>query len=254
MGERVDFSTRMVITGDPNLELDEAGVSISIGMSPTYPEQADKLLVGVAQDMLCGIRKYMLRDMFPDWNQVQNILLWVPNWDGHKTLNPILDDGMMVDNGEILYGIVDKKAASATQAPLQVFTGMQRVINYGLCHNGFSIGIGDTFSGPKVVSFITEKIAEKEHRVQEIIDDAYRNRLKSGRYAQEHLKEDDNVKQMVSAGSTDSYSNVSQMSTYVRRQSVEGKRTPFGFCYQTLTHFTKDDFSLEARGVHICAV
>ncbi|KAI6151180.1 RNA polymerase II largest subunit [Pisolithus tinctorius] len=220
------------------------------------------------QDMLCGIRKYTLRDTFPDWNQVQNILLWVPNWDGHvplpaKTLNPILDDGMMVDNSEILYGIVDKKAAGATKGgPIlvafceKVFTGMQRVVNYGLCHNGFSIGIGDTFSGPKV----------------EIINDAYRNHLKvmpgmiiqesfsivehelslghdqSGRYAQEHLKEDDNVKQMISAGSTDSYSNVLQMSAYFRRRSVEGKRISFGFRYQTLTHFTKDDFSLEARG------
>ncbi|KAI6141162.1 RNA polymerase II largest subunit [Pisolithus tinctorius] len=243
-------------------------------MASASVRQSDKPLVGVVQDTLCGICKYTPRDTFPDWNQVQNILLWVPNWDGHvplpaKTLNPILDDGMMVDNSEILYGIVDKKAAGATKGgPIlvafceKVFTGMQRVVNYGLCHNGFSIGIGDTFSGPKV----------------EIIDDAYHNRLKvmpgmiiqesfsiverelslgrdqSGRYAQEHLKEDDNVKQMISAGSTDSYSNVSQMSAYFRRRSVEGKRISFGFRYQTLTHFTKDDFSPEARGVHICAV
>ncbi|KIO08843.1 hypothetical protein M404DRAFT_22670 [Pisolithus tinctorius Marx 270] len=43
------------------------------------------------------------------------------------------------------------------------------------------------------------------------------------------------------------------MSAYFRRWSVEGKRISFGFRYQTLTHFTKDDFSPEARGVHICA-
>ncbi|KAI6139925.1 RNA polymerase II largest subunit [Pisolithus tinctorius] len=234
-------------------------------MASASVRRSDKPLVGVAQDTLCGIRKYTPRDTFPDWNQVQNILLWVPNWDGHvplpaKTLNPILNDGMMVDNGEILYGIVDKKAAGATQGgPIlvafceKVFTGMQRVINYGLCHNGFSIGIGDTFSGPKV----------------EIIDDAYRNRLKvmPGMIIQESFSiverelslgrdqpEDDNVKQMVSAGSTDSYSNVLQMSAYFRRRSVEGKCIPFSFRYQMLTHFTKDDFSPEARGVHICAV
>ncbi|KAI6032695.1 RNA polymerase II largest subunit [Pisolithus orientalis] len=336
MGEHVDFSTCTVITGDPNLELDKAGVSVSIGMSPMYPEQVTLYNIAYLQELVqnglsiypgarydardtgehidlqysnhqvklmpylsklldvseflmlttflashlnpsmrspynadfggdkmnmqsfhhkltnalwvsckihcCGICKYMLQDMFPDWNQVQNIFR-VPNWDGHKTLNPILDNGMMVDNSEILYGIVDKKMASMTQGG-----PILRVVNYGLCHNGFSISITDTFSGLKVVSFITKKIVEKEHRVQEIIDDAYCDCLKSDQYMQEHLKEDNNVKQMVSAGSTDSYSNVSQMSAYVRQWSVEGKYIPFSFCCQTLTHFTKDDFSPEARG------
>ena len=35
-----------------------------------------------------------------------------------KPLNPVFDDGMMVDNGEILFGIVDKKAVGATQGGL----------------------------------------------------------------------------------------------------------------------------------------
>lgn len=39
MGKRVDFSARTVITGDPNLELDEVGVPRSIGMNLTYPER-----------------------------------------------------------------------------------------------------------------------------------------------------------------------------------------------------------------------
>ena len=38
-GKRVDFSARTVITGDPNLELDEVGVPKSITMNLTYPEQ-----------------------------------------------------------------------------------------------------------------------------------------------------------------------------------------------------------------------
>jgi DNA-directed RNA polymerase beta' subunit len=40
MGKRVDFSARTVITGDPNLELDEFGVSKSIAMNLTYPERS----------------------------------------------------------------------------------------------------------------------------------------------------------------------------------------------------------------------
>lgn len=34
----------------------------------------------------------------------------------------------------------------------------------------------------------------------------------------------------------------------VGQQSVEGRRIPFGFRHRTLPHFTKDDFSPEARG------
>jgi DNA-directed RNA polymerase II subunit RPB1 len=39
MGKSVDFSARIVITGDPNLELDEVGVPKSIAMNLTYPER-----------------------------------------------------------------------------------------------------------------------------------------------------------------------------------------------------------------------
>ncbi|KIM60063.1 hypothetical protein SCLCIDRAFT_1185014, partial [Scleroderma citrinum Foug A] len=36
---RVDFSVCMVITGNPNLELDEVGIPRSIVMNLTYPER-----------------------------------------------------------------------------------------------------------------------------------------------------------------------------------------------------------------------
>ena len=38
MGKRVDFSARTVITPDPNLDLDQLGVPISIAMGLTVPE------------------------------------------------------------------------------------------------------------------------------------------------------------------------------------------------------------------------
>jgi DNA-directed RNA polymerase II subunit RPB1 len=69
-----------------------------------------------------------------------------------------------------------------------------------------------------------------------------------GKYAQKNLKDDNNVKQMVVAGSKGSFINISQMSVCVGQQSVEGKRIPFGFRHRTLPHFNKDDFSPEARG------
>lgn len=39
MGKRVDFSARTVITGDPNIDVDEVGVPFSIAMTLTFPER-----------------------------------------------------------------------------------------------------------------------------------------------------------------------------------------------------------------------
>jgi DNA-directed RNA polymerase II subunit RPB1 len=50
----------------------------------------------------------------------------------------------------------------------------------------------------------------------------------SGQYAKKHLKEDDNVQQMVVAGSKGSFINILQMSVCVGQQSVEGCHIPFG--------------------------
>ncbi|KAJ7630347.1 DNA-directed RNA polymerase II, subunit 1 [Roridomyces roridus] len=287
--------------------------------------QANKPVMGIVQDTLCGIRKFTLRDTFLDWNQVQNILLWVPEWDGSvpipaiikpkplwsgkqilslvipRGINitraseekgmsknmPVFDDGMMIENGEIIYGLVKKDTVGAAQGGLihvvfrekgpeatrQLFTGLQMVVNFWLFHNGFSIGIGDTIADKNTMSFITKKIADCKINVAGIIDDATHDRLKanpgmtiresfesmverqlniarddSGQYAQKSLKEDNNVKQMVVAGSKGSFINISQMSVCVGQQSVEGRRIPFGFRHRTLPHFTKDDFSPEARG------
>jgi len=278
--------------------------------------------MGIVQDTLCGIRKFTLRDSFLDWNQVQNILLWVPDWDGMiptpailkpkplwtgkqilsltiprginlfrspdpKSSNPVFDDGMLIENGEIIFGIVEKKTVGAApgglvhivfrekgpEATRQLFTGIQNVVNFWLFHNGFSIGIGDTIADQKTMSYITQTISERKQKVADIIEEAIHDRLKakpgmtiresfesdverqlnlardqSGQYAQKHLKEDNNVKQMVVAGSKGSFINISQMSVCVGQQSVEGRRIPFGFKHRTLPHFTKDDFSPESRG------
>ncbi|KZW00731.1 beta and beta-prime subunits of DNA dependent RNA-polymerase [Exidia glandulosa HHB12029] len=284
--------------------------------------QANKPVMGIVQDTLCGIRKLTLRDTFLDWNAVQNILLWVPDWDGSiptpaiikpKPLwtgkqilslaiprginisrrpdppsnNPVKDDGMLIENGEIIYGVVEKKTVGAAQGGLvhvtfrekgpevcrDLFTGLQTVVNYWLFHNGFSIGIGDTIADRNTMAFVKDRIGKARAKVSQLLDDAHMDRLKAkpgmtiretfereveselnrarddtGKSAQDSLKDDNNVKQMVTAGSKGSFINISQMSILVGQQSVEGKRIPFGFKHRTLPHFTKDDFTPEARG------
>ncbi|KAG8779216.1 DNA-directed RNA polymerase II subunit rpb1 [Ceratobasidium sp. 428] len=121
--------------------------------------QANKPVMGIVQDTLCGVRKLTLRDTFLDWNFVQNILLWVPGWDGQvptptilkpKPLwtgkqilsmcipsginvmrsldkdkntkrvpyNPVADDSICIENGQIVFGVVEKKTIGASQAGL----------------------------------------------------------------------------------------------------------------------------------------
>ena len=46
MGKRVDFSARTVITGDPNIMLDEVGVPRSIARTLTYPETVTPYNIG----------------------------------------------------------------------------------------------------------------------------------------------------------------------------------------------------------------
>ena|SRR6266576_3957264 len=62
---------------------------------------------------------------------------------------------------------------------------------------------------------------------------------RSGKCAQEHLTEDNNVKQMAVAGSKGSFVNISQMSVCAGRQSVG---IPFSSHHCTLPHCTKDGF------------
>ncbi|KAH9466080.1 hypothetical protein MJO29_007760 [Puccinia striiformis f. sp. tritici] len=284
--------------------------------------QANKPVMGIVQDTLCGVRKFTLRDCFIDRDFVQNILLWVPGWDGvvpppailkpkplwtgkqilsmcipkginllrddeNQTSMPIADRGLWIEDGEIIYGVVDKKCVGASQGGLihvifrekgpqvtrGLFSGIQMVVNYWLLHHGFTIGIGDTVPDKATMEAITNFISEAKREVSETISLAQEDKLQpepgmtiresfeakvnralntardnAGRSAEQSLKDDNNVKQMVTAGSKGSFINISQMSACVGQQSVEGKRIPYGFKYRTLPHFTKDDYSPESRG------
>jgi len=154
------------------------------------------------------------------------------------------------------------------------FNGCQRIVNNWLQFNGFSIGIGDTISDVKTMTSINTIIDEAKLKVRDIILSAEVDKLEcqpgmtiresfeaavrkelnrardlAGKQAQTSLKEDNNVKQMVVAGSKGSYINVSQMTACVGQQNVEGARIPFGFRGRTLPHFTKDDYSPEYKKI-----
>lgn len=282
-------------------------------------------LMGIVQDTLAGVYKMCRRDVFMNKDQVMNILLWVPDWDGvvpppaiykprprwtgkqiismiipktvnlhmpsmkggHEDNSPLTDDGLLINSGEILYGLLAKKNIGATsggiihiifnelgpEAAMGFFNGCQKVCCYWLLHNGFSIGIGDTIPDKSTIEKIEAAINKQKQEVAELTAKATANTLeslpgmnvretfeslvskalntardKAGTETEQSLKDLNNAVTMARSGSKGSTINISQMTAAVGQQSVEGKRIPFGFKYRTLPHFTKDDYSPESRG------
>jgi DNA-directed RNA polymerase II subunit RPB1 len=201
--------------------------------------------------------------------------------------NPLNDDGVLIHEGELMYGLLTKKNVGASSggiihiifneqgpdAAMAFFNGCQRVINYWLLHHGFSIGIGDTIPDKETIAKIEDAIQTQKDEVAELTAKATANELeslpgmnvretfesqvskalntardKAGTKTEQSLKDLNNAVQMARSGSKGSTINISQMTALVGQQSVEGKRIPFGFKYRTLPHFTKDDYSPESRG------
>lgn len=72
MGKRVDFSARTVITGDPNLELDEVGVPRSIAMNLTFPERGPRTFFhDVAMPGLTFLQSlHIISLIFRSWSEM----------------------------------------------------------------------------------------------------------------------------------------------------------------------------------------
>ena len=105
-------------------------------------------LMGIVQDTLCGIYKMCRRDVFLTIQQVMNVLLWVPDWDGvipqpaiikpkpmwtgkqmlslviphglnllrpsNDGFSPLVDDGLLVSGGDLMFGLLNKKTVGAS--------------------------------------------------------------------------------------------------------------------------------------------
>ncbi|RMZ76078.1 hypothetical protein DV737_g4960, partial [Chaetothyriales sp. CBS 132003] len=108
--------------------------------------QGNKPLMGIIQDSLCGIYKITRRDVFLTRDEVMNMMMWVPDWDGviptpaiikprprwtgkqmismilPPSLNmerieskekdawlPFKDDGALILGGELMFGLLSKK-------------------------------------------------------------------------------------------------------------------------------------------------
>ena len=197
------------------------------------------------------------------------------------------DTKVIVDDGQLVAGIICKRTIGTSAGELihiikneygpvvvrDFFNGVQKVVNHWLLQNGFSIGIGDTVADRETIDAINSAITLSKQKVKQIIIKAQQNKLScnpgmslresfesevnkelnrardvAGASAQKSLREQNNIKQMVVAGSKGSVINISQVTACVGQQNVEGKRIPFGFRYRTLPHFAKYDYGPESKG------
>ena len=169
MGHRVrvmpysTFRLNLSVTSPYNADFDGDEMNLHVPQSEETRAEVNQLcmvplnivspqrngpLMGIVQDTLCGIYKMCRRDVFLTKEQIMNILLWVPDWDGiipqpaiikprpmwtgkqivslvipkglnllrtsGEGLSPANDDGLLVHGGELMYGLFSKKSVGAS--------------------------------------------------------------------------------------------------------------------------------------------
>ena len=150
---------------------------------------------------------------------------------------------------------------------------LQKIINYFLLVEGFSVGISDMIVDESTMNTINNVIHEKKQEVQNIMQDIHFNIFdnftgdsnrehfeskvnsvlnqsinETGKLVLEKLKHDNRASAMINSGSKGKLTNISQMVACLGQQNIDGKRIPYGFEDRTLPHFKKFDDTAEARG------
>ena len=203
--------------------------------------------------------------------------------DNQNTSNNVLE----IRDGNYLRGQLDKGfLASGTNglihrvcndfgnmASAKFIDDLQNIITEYMKTSAYSVGISDLIADTKTNEQIVEVITSKKKNVKNIIDQIhigvfenktgksneieFENQVsnilnkaisEAGDIGLKSLSRDNRFVTMVNAGSKGSELNISQMTSCLGQQSVDGKRIPYGFENRTLPHFTKYDDGPEARG------
>ncbi|GMI08152.1 hypothetical protein TrLO_g5004, partial [Triparma laevis f. longispina] len=289
--------------------------------------QSNRPVMGIVQDSLLASQRMTKRDVFIEKDVMMNLLMWVIDWDGKipapaiikpkplwtgkqifsmicpkvnltakgnthpkggtpNTMN-VFDSQVLIREGKLLCGIVDKKTIGTGMGGLihtswldvgfdetrRFMNQIQQITNYWVLQCSFSIGVIDTIADKSTMVDIEKTINNAKQQVMELVRQGQKGELEiqpgktmlqsfegfvnrvlntardhAGKSAQSSLTELNSVKAMVTAGSKGSFINISQIIACVGQQNVNGARIPFGFKSRTLPHFCKDDFGPESRG------
>ncbi|MHA1682035.1 MAG: DNA-directed RNA polymerase subunit A' [Promethearchaeota archaeon] len=175
------------------------------------------------------------------------------------------DTTVIIEDGELLTGILDKKTLGATHNSIihiiyrdlcandamQFVNSLQQIVTYWLQYNGFSVGISDTIADKKTMIQINDTIAKSKQEVRNVVRLTLNGSLRadpgrtlvesfehqvncklneardaSGRQANISLSSNNRLKAMITAGSKGGELNISQIVACVGQQNVCGKRIP----------------------------
>lgn len=198
------------------------------------------------------------------------------------------DAYVVVSNGELVAGVIDKKSIGAGE-PESLFhrivkdfgvkvgswfldNAFRVFLNYAFTH-GFSMNLDDEEVSEEVIKEIQRRLKEAERKVDELIEKYKRRELEQmpgktleetletlihevlsnarddvGKVAVQHLKPTSQALIMARSGSRGSLLNLTQMVAAVGQQTVRGERILRGYLERSMPHFKRGDLGATARG------
>ena len=203
--------------------------------------------------------------------------------EDYSTSNNVLE----IRDGQYLRGQLDKAVLGSgtnglihrtcndfsNMTSAKFIDDLQNIITEYMKVSSYSVGISDLIANAETNNKIAEVIVSKKTEVKGLIDQLhigvfdnktgksndieFENQVSNilnkaindaGKIGLESLSKDNRFVTMVNAGSKGSEINISQMTSCLGQQAIDGKRIPYGFESRTLPHFTKYDDSPDARG------
>ncbi|NVM54044.1 MAG: DNA-directed RNA polymerase subunit A' [Candidatus Helarchaeota archaeon] len=198
------------------------------------------------------------------------------------------DAYVLIRNGRLLTGIIDKKAIGAgqpesvlhrivkdysTKKGRQFLDSVARMLIEVITNVGFTIGLDDVEIQEEAdarIEYILNNAGEMVNKLIEVYKRGELQRLpgrtlletlemkimgvlseardEAGRIAGEYLGIDKHIVIMTKTGARGNPLNLAQMAACVGQQSVRGERIIRGYRQRTLPHFQKGDLSAPARG------
>ena len=203
--------------------------------------------------------------------------------DDYNTSNNVLE----IRDGKYMRGQLDKAVLGSgtnglihrtcndfnNMTSAKFIDDLQNIITDYMKVAAYSVGISDLIANVETNNKIADVITSKKTDVKSLIDQLhigvfdnktgktndieFENQVSNilnkaindaGKIGLESLSKDNRFVTMVTAGSKGSEINISQMTSCLGQQAIDGKRIPYGFDSRTLPHFTKYDDSPDARG------
>ncbi|NLV27715.1 MAG: DNA-directed RNA polymerase subunit A' [Methanomicrobiales archaeon] len=209
------------------------------------------------------------------------------NCDECKRVNCERDAYVQIIDGELISGVIDKKAVGAFDGAIlhriirqyqyaraaQFIDDMTRLSIRGIMHDGFTFAIDDedlSKSDYGQIREVLERAAQDVERRIQIFQDGQlepmpgrtpeetlemqimqvlgKARDNTGEIAGRHLGLSNSAVVMAVSGARGSMLNLTQMAGCVGQQAVRGERIMRGYEDRTLPHFKKDDRGARAHG------